>query len=428
MPIVLFLTWLAVLIFLSAFFSCSETSLFSLNQSDISYLKENRPHWGRTAERLLANPRKTLITILIGNMFVNILSTAMAEEYLHHALGPLSILISLIVMTPLILIFGEIAPKIIAFQVRRRTVPVIAGIIRLLYFVFYPVQIIIFAVSNPFILFFARVFPVEADPDSGAGTYSDEEIEAGIGIGVTRGIFDTYEERLIINIMKFGHVTARHILTPRTAIESVDINQPVDAIRRAVYASKYARIPFCQGSKDNIIGVFLQKDILTETDIFTDTAAVRQHLNPPYFVPETIKADRLFHLMVKRQMHIHFVVDEYGGLAGLVTLEDILEDVFGTIRDEKSGEPEFSLKPDSAGVYIVKAHMTIDDFNRELEPRIEHEDAITVGGFMCARLGRIPSQGDTLEYRGYVFAVTAASPRQPVLIEILPPARAGEDG
>ena len=367
-----FIGWLAVLIFLSGLFSCSETSLFSLSKSDISYLNQHSPASGRRAESLLAFPRKTLITILIGNMFVNILSSSTCESYIHTSFPGGSILVSLAVMTPLILLFGEVAPKIIAFQLRRKTVPVLSLLVR-----------------------------------------------------YARGIFDQHEKTLITNLLKFRPTTAKYVLTPRTDIYSIDIDAPVADIKERITESPYSRIPVYRESADNIIGVFLLKDIFSDKNIFADKITFVRHLKEPYFVPETIKAHLLFSLMVRRQMHIHFAVDEYGGLEGLVTLDDVLSEIFGSIKEEHERELLFWPAKEEPGSFIVKAGLPIEEYNHLLKPEIEDEDAVTVGGFISNRLGCVPDPGDSLEYREYIFTVLAASDRRSLLIKITPPGRSG---
>ena len=417
-----FIGWLAVLIFLSGLFSCSETSLFSLSKSDISYLNQHSPASGRRAESLLAFPRKTLITILIGNMFVNILSSSTCESYIHTSFPGGSILVSLAVMTPLILLFGEVAPKIIAFQLRRKTVPVLSLLVRFLYYVLYPLQYIVFKLTDPFIRLIFSVFPRKSSPQ---GSYSEEEIKAAVDIGSARGIFDQHEKTLITNLLKFRPTTAKYVLTPRTDIYSIDIDAPVADIKERITESPYSRIPVYRESADNIIGVFLLKDIFSDKNIFADKITFVRHLKEPYFVPETIKAHLLFSLMVRRQMHIHFAVDEYGGLEGLVTLDDVLSEIFGSIKEEHERELLFWPAKEEPGSFIVKAGLPIEEYNHLLKPEIEDEDAVTVGGFISNRLGCVPDPGDSLEYREYIFTVLAASDRRSLLIKITPPGRSG---
>jgi len=412
-----FLIWLAVLIFLSGLFSCSETSLFSLSKSDITYLNRHSPLTGSRTERLLATPRKTLITILIGNMFVNILSSSTCESFIHTAYPEFSILISLAVMTPLILVFGEVAPKIIAFQLRRRTVPFLSLLIRFLFFLFYPLQYVIFKLTDPFINLITCITP---DRGNKSDTYSEEEVKAAIEIGSSRGLFDEYERTLIANLLKFRPTTAKYILTPRTEIYSIDINSPISEIQDRIRHSPFSRIPIYEESADNIIGVFLLKDIFSHEHLFADKKTFITHLKKPYFVPETIKAHRLFSMMVRRQMHIHFIVDEYGGLEGLVALEDVLSEIFGSIQEESEQEKLFWPAPDAADTFIVKAGMPIDEYNEYLIPEITDEDSVTVGGFVSSRLGRVPDLDDSVEYKGYLFTVLSASDRRSLLIRIGP--------
>lgn len=352
-------------------------------------------------------------------MFVNILSTVTCEKYMHESFRELSIIISLAVMTPLILVFGEIVPKILAFQLKRKLVVVISPFIRVLFYILYPLQWVIFVLSTPFNTLFLSIFPRQ-DARKGTAKYNKDEINAAIEIGRKRNIFDDYEKTLIKNMLSFDSITAKYIVTPRTEIFSIDITKPMKTIKESVYRSEYSRIPFYDSDKDNIEGVLLRKDIFNIPNIFKNKKIFKGHLKEAFFVPETIKIKDLFRVMVKRKTHIHFVVDEYGGLEGLLTLEDILSEIFGKTKEDKNVGEDFRIKKGSQNTYIVKASITLEEFNKHLKPEINDSDSVTLGGFMEDKLGHIPKSGDAVEYNHYVFKAILTSDRKSILVEVAP--------
>jgi len=414
-----FLGLLALLLLLSALFSCSETSLFSLSRSDISYLETHVSPAARRIKRLIGTPRRTLITILIGNMFVNVLSSAACEGYIHRLFPAYSVLVSAAIVTPLILVWGEIVPKTIGFQLRRKAAPILSLPVAVLFYLFYPLQWIVFKFTDPFLSLFTSFLPsswTAKEPEK----YSDEEIRAAVDIGSAQGLFDAYEKELITKFISFRRVTAKYVLTPRVKIFSVDVNMPLPELRKVVETSPYSRIPVYDHSEDDIIGVILQKDLFSHPHMFDDRAAFIRRLHRPYFVPESLGIYELFRLMVKRRVHIHFVVDEYGGLEGLVTLTDVVSELFGEIEDKAHRRYFFWPKKGRRNTFIVWAGTPISEYNRYLHPRIEDDDSVTLGGFLSARLGKVPRPGDSCTYAGHVFTVISASDTRSILVEVSP--------
>jgi len=370
-------------------------------------LRQDAPVTGKRVDRLLRMPRRTLISILIGNMFVNIMASAKCEQYLHIHFPRYSIVISLAVVTPLILVFGEIAPKIIAFRLNKNLAPFISFMVSVLYYLFIPFQVIVYALSNPFISFFSSL---SRDTTlKYTSNYNDEELNAAVAIGTSRNIFDDFEQNLIVNMARFRSVTARHILTPRTRIFSLDIKSDPDKLREDCIESAFARIPIYEDNKENIIGVLLKKDMFKEEDIFAGETTLRSYLRPARFVPETIRADKLFGMMMQRKMHIHFIVDEYGGLEGIVTLDDLIADIFGTSYDDKHEDDNISKLPGDPFRFKATGLTPLDECNRVLPEPIEDDNAVTLAGYLANQLGTIPHPGNSLEQGNYRFKVKPGS-------------------
>lgn len=387
-----------VLLCFSFFFSCTETTLFSLSPFQVKKL--SRVRRGPLVGWLLANPRWLLTSILIGNMFVNILSSMLGESLLRTAFGNEGTVLAIIVMTFAILVMGEVTPKTIAIQCNTRLAPVVAPVIKLIGGLLYPVRRAVVFVSDGIIGLFGGHAAFEAPP------VTEDEIKTAIRIGSREGVVDTREKRMIQGVFDFATRRVATLMRPRNEITAFEAGSPLGEVEEAIRRNGYSRIPVYENTLDNIIGVLYAKDLLGPRGR-APGAELRGLLRPAYFVPETKSASSLLREFKRRKAHLALVVDEYGGVSGVVTLEDLIEQIVGEIRDK--GEPAAPLfRQLGKNSFAVKARMEITEFNRIFGTDIRDAGNATIGGFLTSRAGRIPQVGYRARHGGLLFTVTAA--------------------
>ncbi|MFO8015396.1 MAG: hemolysin family protein [Phycisphaerae bacterium] len=248
----------------------------------------------------------------------------------------------------------------------------------------------------------------------------EEELVSVADVGEREGTLEEEQKDMIANVIKFKRTDASQIMTPRTDITSVDAAQPVDEARRLIAESGYSRIPATSGNLDTIVGILYAKDLLSPAPAEgAEPQRVGDVMRKPLFVPETKRLDELLRDFQANQVHIAVVLDEYGGTAGLVTIEDVVEEIVGEIVDEYEPEPAQPIRRVGRQAYQVEARVHIDELNEELDLDLpEHEDYETIGGFVLSRLGYIPKAGESLEQNGVTIAVLEADQRRILRLRI----------
>ncbi len=394
-----------VCILFSAFFSGTETAFFSLSELDLARLKEERARSAKRVVRLMGDSRKLLIAILVGNTLVNIIAavdatifvTRLSVEF-QFSQG-LGVLIEVVVVTLIILIFSEITPKILAVRNARRFALRVAPLIDLFYIAIYPVSTLLEQFTN----YFRRFFRIRSD-----GSFlSEDEIKALIELGEEKGTIHSEEKMMIDSIFEFGETTVREIMVPRIDMVCIEINSSIKDLVRLIREKGHSRIPVYEGRIDNIRGIIHAKDLIPILDKPAKDIKLRDLARPAYFVPESKKIDDLLREFQKQKVHMAIVVDEYGGTAGLVTLEDIIEEIVGEIQDEYDKEQPLyrTIGPDT---YLVDGRMTIEELNEILPEPIpvdEDEDFETLGGLIYHITERIPHNHERISYMNYDFVV-----------------------
>ncbi|MEI6632241.1 MAG: hemolysin family protein [Chlamydiota bacterium] len=386
-----------VLLCFSFFFSCTETTLFSLSPFQVKKLSRGRR--GTLISWLLANPRWLLTSILIGNMFVNIFSSTLGESLLRTAFGDEGTVLAIFIMTLAILVMGEVTPKTIAIQCNTRLAPVVAPGIKLIGSLLYPVRQAVLRISDRLI---GLVTPVVAAEHA----VTEDEIKTAIRIGSREGVVDTREKAMIQGVFDFATRRVTTLMRPRKEITAFEVDRPLPEIEEAIRRNGYSRIPVYEKNLDNIIGILYAKDLLGPRGR-APGAELRGLLRPAYFVPETKYAPSLLREFRRRKIHLAVVVDEYGGVAGIVTLEDLIEQIIGEMRDK--GEPAAPLFQQlGKNSFKVRARMKIAEFNGIFGTDLKDEGNTTIGGFLTARAGRIPPEGARMRHGGLLFTVSAA--------------------
>ena len=405
----LLLLFLAILLGFSAFFSGSETALFSLNRLTVEKLKHTHPERGSIISRLLSNPRRLLISIVVGNMLVNILSSTMAERLSFGILssGPLSSLawiFSTIVMTFIILIFGEVAPKVLAINRAERVSLAIAPAISILEKVVTPLRIVVHFFSDLIISIFQKK-PLQSDTP-----LTKEELTTALYLGSREGTLNGDEKEMISEIFKLGDKTVRQLMTPRNEIVSFEVDIPLENIAGIIKEKEYSRIPIYSGKVENVIGILYPKDLVMARARGDERLELGNFLRRPYFVPEIMKAARLLKEFLERKIHIALVVDEYGGISGLITLDDLIEEIVGEIRERGEVPPEYTVIDDDT--IQLKGRLELEFINEEFDLNLTGGKNVTLGGFLCECLGHIPPPEEIYRDGDIQFTVLSLKKRR----------------
>lgn len=394
---------LAVLILLSAFFSGSEAALFSLSRVQIIRLKERSPA-GREIANLLSTPRGILVTILIGNLVVNVLSTSVATSVMVGLFGDKGIGIAFVGMSILIMGFGEIMPKAIAIIQPRQFAVFAVYPLKLLHVCLYPLRKPITRLTDGVIEFLKRRLGLARRH------FSTEELATAVDMGKDHGHVGEFEHGLLSNIIKFRGTVVREIMTPSINVFSLPSNMSREDMEEAILQTNFSRVPVYDDVADDIRGIIHIKDLAAAAE-YGATFDVAKILRAPYYVPESTRISKLFKELGRQKAHIAVVIDEYGSYVGLVTLEDILEELVGEIHD--SNEPRtdtYTLTDDNR--IIVLGTMEIDEFNDVFKTDITDEFNETIAGYVIGATGVIPHEGETIEIGNLRFHIISAQPNR----------------
>jgi len=376
------------LILLSGFFSASETALTAFRSTNLE--KITNPKEANLLKRWLKNPNEVLVGILLGNNIVNILSSVIATTITGNIFGSSgkSIAIATVVMTVVILIFGEITPKIIA---KSSAVEIARRAIRVVYWFTYvtkPIVIILMFVSK----LMGRLLGVEVGKDT---LMTEEDIISMVNVGKEEGIIEEDEQEMIHSIVGFGETSAKEVMTPRTAVLAFEGNKTINEIWDEMIENNFSRIPIYEETIDNIIGVLYIKDIMNAVKDGKTDIPVKEFARPPYFIPETKSIIEILNEFRNLQVHIAIVLDEYGGVVGIVTIEDLIEEIVGEIRDEFDTEEGELIKKIDEKSYEIDAMIDIETLDNELDIHLpESEDYESLGGLIVTMLGKVASVGD----------------------------------
>jgi len=416
MQIVLDIRWLVliILILLSGFFSASETALMSLNRIQIRQLAKRKKN-KKGAESLLrikGDTHKLLSTILIGNNLVNIGASALVTSIAIETFGSMGVGIATGVMTFIILMFGEIGPKSLAVRKSKEISVMVAPVFEFLSYILSPVIWFLDHINNV-LMFLFKAAGEEED------ILTEEEITSIVSIGAEEGAIKEQEREMIYKIFKFDDIPVSDIMVPKLEVKMLDADTKLSSLLRGKKLDQlkgYSRFPVYDENEDNIIGIFYFKTALKEFGKRRNKK-VRDFVMPTLFVPETMKIDTLFSEFQNKKVHMALVVNEHGALEGLVTLEDILEEIVGEIEDETDVSSE-SVKEINPNTYLVNGSMRLDDINEELGINLSDEEADTVGGYISKKLEKIPKMGEKVTEGKVVLKVENASKRRIKTVQI----------
>lgn len=398
---------LIVLLIASAFFSGSEVSLFSLDKKKIKELQKERNITSRYILNLIEYPRRLLVTILLGNNFVNVAASIIAVTLaldvaaFYNISLEIALILQIITLTVLVLIFGEITPKVWATKYPLTFSRVISLPLYWVGVVVYPVAKIITEIL--------RVFSSRFDIGKDKSAILTSELTDLADLSVEKGTIEEDEHELISSLVSFKNITVREIMTPRVDMTAVSIDTDFDELLKLIVESGHSRIPLYENNLDNILGIIYAKDLLPyigKSDQVKSNLILKNIAREMVFVPETKLINELLHDFQSKNLHLGIAVDEYGGTSGLVSLEDILEEIVGEIRDEYDIEEDEIVKI-SLNKYSVLGKLPIDELNEIFDHDFssEDDDYDTVGGFIFNYAGTIPDEDYSMDYEGYKFTV-----------------------
>lgn len=422
MDTVLIVTIAAVagLLALSAFFAGSETALTAVSPGKMHQLEKDGSAAAAFVNRLVGNREKLIGALLLGNTFVNILSSSIATYVLEDRFGHNAVVIVTAIMTAVILIFGEVLPKTLAIARTDRFALTVAR----------PVQMVV-AILGPIVGAVQKIVWVMLQlfgvSGKNKGIVADEvhdEIRGTVYLRHEQGSVERESRDMISGVLDLRDLTVGDVMTHRKKMMTIGIDQPPEDIVRELMASRHARVPVWKGEPDNIVGVLrtrnLVRSVLANKEAF-------QHLDfgaltsPPWFVPETMKVEELLEAYRERRTHFALVVDEYGVIMGLVTREDVLDEVFGRIPDEQAPRVPPGIRPQIDGTYLIEGTTPIRDLNRELDWNLPDEEATTIAGLVIHEARTIPEVGQRFAFYDFKFEVLRRQRNQITVLRVVPP-------
>lgn len=405
------------LLLLSFCFSASETALMGLGRSRLAKAIEKGGARGRALEAWKNDPNRMLTTILILNNAVNITVTTIAaflavhlSELFHLNRAQMGALVAALV-TIVIIIFGEVTPKVLAIQKSEAIA-----------FFFIRPLVFLAKILNPLSRLLVQAAsivlrPLGLRPGASIPMVTEEEIRTLIQLGAEEGLFEDQEHQMIHGVIHFGETQVREVMVPRTAMDCINAQDPIERIIDQIIQAGYSRMPVYRGNVDNIIGVVYTKDIIPLLQN-RELIVLQDILRQPYFVPETKKVDELLHEFQRGKLHLAIVVDEYGGTSGLVTLEDLIEEIVGEIRDEYDSE-ERKLEKLGPSQWLADAAADIKEINAALEVELpDMKEINTLGGFVTHLLGHLPKKGEQVVYQDLHFTVAATTSKRIEKVQI----------
>ncbi|MBN1046846.1 HlyC/CorC family transporter [Clostridium botulinum] len=417
---------IVILTLVNAFFASAEMAIVSLNKNKIKLLAEEGNKKAITLLKLMEEPTKFLSTIQVGITLAGFFNSASAAtgisqdlaRYLSGLNVPYSNKIALIIVTVIIsyitLVFGELFPKRIALK-KSETIAM------------FSVRPILYVskITAPFIKLLSAstnilVSLAGLDKEGLDEKVSKEEIKSLVEVGQEHGVINETEKEMINSIFEFDDKLADEVMTPRTEVYLINIDKPLEEYLDELLEEKYSRVPVYEEDIDNIIGILYMKDFILEARKHEfENVNIREILHSPYFVPETKNIDDLFNELKSYKKHMAILIDEYGGFSGIVTIEDLVEEVMGNIDDEYDEEECFIQKIDS-NTFIVNGLMPIDDLNDYLHIQLVSDECDTISGFLINIMGKIPNniEEKVIEYENIIFKIESIKEKRIEKIKI----------
>ena len=417
---------LVVLLALSAIFSSAETAFLSTNKIRLRNLQEDGEKKAGLVLDLLENQNRLISTLLVGNNIVNISSSALATKMATDYFGDAGVGIATGIMTLLVLVFGEVVPKNLAAAHAEGWAMFVAPFIKLISVILTPLVFLLTKLSDTVVRFSKK--NEEEDP-----TITEDEFKLLVNVGQEEGVFDESETEMINSIMEFDETYVKAIMVPRIDIVAVDVDDSINDALRLIIDGGHSRIPAYEESIDNIVGILYAKDIFEHLNANFDELKVKELIRDAYYIPETKKVSDLLNELRLKKVHMAIILDEYGGTNGLVTIEDLIEEIIGDIQDEYDAEEDLIVMH-SDNQLVADARAPIGDveeaFDMELDEEIlEDSEADTIGGLAFEHLGGIPEVNDEVTVGRFLIRIVNVSGRRITKVEVtlLPPEEEEDD-
>ena len=395
--------WLQLIILiislvLCAMASAAETALTSISRIKLKNLVEEGDKKALEIENLIANPNIFLSTILVINSVAVIVASSMATVLALRYIPNYGELIGTFLISLVVLIFCEITPKTAAVQNPIRWARVLVNPVRVTAWLLHPLIVTLSIITNTLVRLLGGQMKHRGP------FVTEEELRLLVSVGEEEGVLEEGETDMIHSIFEFADTTVREVMIPRIDMVTLESDATVDEAVDLALQGGFSRIPVYEETIDNIIGVLFTKDMLKQLREDHNSLPIRELVRPAYFVPETKKLDDLLREIRQKRTHMAIVVDEYGSVAGLVTIEDLVEEIVGDIQDEYDRE-ENLYEQVTQFEYIFDAKINIDEFNELMDTDLENEDYETLGGFLLSQLDKIPVAGDTITFKNLTFTV-----------------------
>ena len=383
---------------MSGFFSMSETALMALSKIRIRHMVEEGVKGAKLVEKLAEDPSRLLGAILIGNNIVNIGASALATSVAVKAFGEGAVGVVTIVMTILVLIFGEITPKSIAKQNSESVALKVSKIINIVVKLFRPFIAIFTAISGLFIRLLG------GDPKATEPFITEEELKTMVGVSEEEGVLEDVEKEMIFNVFEFADSQVKDVMVQRVDVVAVDINATYDEVINIIKTEQFSRIPVYNQNIDDVIGILNVKDLIIASQS-KENFKISDYMREPYYTFEFKKISELFNEMKKTRNHMSVVLEEQGGNVGIVTIEDLIEEVVGEIEDEYDDEEDNDIIVVKEDEYIVDGSARLDHIGDLIGVTMESEEFDSVGGLVIGELGRFPEQSEEVNLNNIRFVV-----------------------
>ncbi|KKQ33464.1 MAG: hypothetical protein US49_C0001G0144 [candidate division TM6 bacterium GW2011_GWF2_37_49] len=390
----------------AALFAFLETAFTALRLFKLKELEVSVSKYKTLFQSWETNPQRILITILIANNFAHVLTSVLVTHIMQRCFGPLGLAIGVALATVLILVFGEIIPKSFAKTHHEKLFASLLWFINFLYKATYPLVSGLLKLAD---FVFSRVggsHILEKRDD-----VSEKEIEFLIDYSDEKGLMEREKTEMLQNIFSLGHTLVKEIMKPRSDIVVLDVNASLEEATNIFHKSRFSRIPVYENKDDNIIGIVYQKDFF-ELLYQGKKRTLKELVRPVLFVPDTQKINQLLSEFMKKRMHMAIIIDEYGNVEGLVTLEDVFEEIIGGDITDELETISTDVVPLERGGWLVNAGMGLEELEELLKIKFTTHDSVTLSGFLSENLQHLPRKGERVVYEGYCFQVQQASARR----------------
>lgn len=385
-------------IFLSAFFSSAETAYMSLSKIKVRNMLEDEVKNARLIKKLIDDSPRLLSTILVGNNLVNIGGSSLATSVSIKLFGNAGVGIATGIVTLLVLIFGEITPKTLATDNAEKMVIAYAKPLTFLKVILGPATIILSAITSVI----AKIFG--ATPASDRPLVTHDEFETMVNVSKEEGVIDQSEQAMIQNLLTFRESKGSDVMTPRTSIVGVELDATYHEIVEAFSVEGYSRIPVYEDSLDDILGIIYARDIIGYQED-PEEFELKNYLRDAVFVFENQSTTKILNRMRTQHVHLAVVVDEYGGTSGIITIEDLLEEIVGEIEDEFDHKKLDMIKMVGDDEYLVDGSLEISEFNKLFQAELSDDEYNSIAGFVIGLMENIPEEGQTASFKHYHFTV-----------------------